>query len=340
LGRAIPYDKHLLVVGLKELGKVVAVTGDGINDVDALRAADVGFAMGSGVSVAKDAADMILINDNFEATMNAVMWGRNIYANVRRFIQFQVTVNFSALAVVFIGACFMGESPLTVVQLLWINLIMDTMAALALATERPHPSIIRSPPIKKGDTILTPVLWRQIYGMSLYMVIVMTILMFFGEIMWDLPYEKADKTFNGDVPTNKGIHYTILFNTFIFMQIFNEINCRKVGPKQFNVFAGIFSNWYFIAIVVGTVALQMVFVQHFGQLMKVAPLTQKQFAACVFWGATTLIVSALLKLTPEHWVKRIPVNVDEDKALDPNDPIMSAYNKQAKAKVTKGVNPE
>lgn len=88
LGRAIPYDKHLLVVGLKELGKVVAVTGDGINDVDALRAADVGFAMGSGVSVAKDAADMILTDDNFEATMNAVMWGRNIYSNVRRFIQF------------------------------------------------------------------------------------------------------------------------------------------------------------------------------------------------------------------------------------------------------------
>lgn len=88
MGRAIPYDKHLLVTGLKELGKNVAVTGDGINDVDALKAADVGFAMGSGVSIAKDAADMILINDNFEATLNAVMWGRNIYQNVRKFIQF------------------------------------------------------------------------------------------------------------------------------------------------------------------------------------------------------------------------------------------------------------
>jgi Ca2+ transporting ATPase len=137
LGRAIPSDKLLLVTGLKEQNKTVAVTGDGINDVDALKNADVGFAMGSGCSVAKDAADMILVEDNFEATMKAVMWGRNIYDNVRRFIQFQVTVNFSCLAVVFIGAVFKGESPLQVVQLLWINLIMDTLAALALATERP-----------------------------------------------------------------------------------------------------------------------------------------------------------------------------------------------------------
>ena len=94
--------------------------------------------MGSGVSIAKDAADMILISDNFEATMNAVMWGRNIYQNVRKFIQFQVTVNFTALSIIFIGAVFRGESPLSAVQLLWINLIMDTFAALALATERPH----------------------------------------------------------------------------------------------------------------------------------------------------------------------------------------------------------
>lgn len=114
LGRAVPYDKHIFAVGLKELGKTVAVTGEGINDVDALRAADVGFAMGSGVSVAKDVADMIITSDNFEATMMAVMWGRNIYQNVRKFIQFQLTANFSALIIVFIG-CLTSESPLTVI---------------------------------------------------------------------------------------------------------------------------------------------------------------------------------------------------------------------------------
>lgn len=160
LARAIPYDKHLLVVGLKQLGRTVAVTGDGINDIDALKSADVGFAMGSGVSVAKDAADMILMDDNFESTMKAVMWGRNIFANVKRFIQFQVSVNITSLSVVLLGIIILGESPFATVHLLWINLIMDTLAALALATERPHPSIIKSPPIRQGDNILTPVVWR------------------------------------------------------------------------------------------------------------------------------------------------------------------------------------
>jgi magnesium-transporting ATPase (P-type) len=207
LGRSIPYDKHLLVVGLRELGKTVAVTGEGINDVDALRAADVGFAMGSGVSIAKDAADMILTNDNFEATMNAVMWGRNIYSNVKKFIQFQVTVNLAALAIVFLSAVFRGESVLNSVQLLWIN------------------SIIKTPPVRKGEQIMTPVIWRQIYGMSAYMIIVMMILMFFGEYMWDISYNKADDFYTeqkiGDdevkVGTNKCIHYTILFHTFVFL---------------------------------------------------------------------------------------------------------------------------
>lgn len=331
MGRAIPYDKHLLVVGLKELGKNVAVTGDGINDVDALKAADVGFAMGSGVSIAKDAADMILISDNFEATMNAVMWGRNIYQNVRKFIQFQVTVNFTALAFVFIGAVFKGEAALTVVQLLWVNLIMDTLAALALATERPHQTVILTPPVKKGDQVMTHVIWRQIYGMSAYMIIVLSILLFFGEFIWDIEYAKSDRFFNGDIPLNKAIHYTILFNTFIYMQIFNEINCRMVGAKQFNVFHNLQRNWVFISIVAGTAVLQYFFVQHFGQLMRVAPLTDRQHAACMLWGVSTLLVSVLLKLTPEAWSKKIPIRVDED--ADASDSaLVSLYNAQAKAK--------
>jgi magnesium-transporting ATPase (P-type) len=145
--------------------------------------------MGSGCSVAKDAADMILMDDNFESTMKAVMWGRNIFANVKRFIQFQVSVNITTLAVVFLGYIILGESPFGTVHLLWINLIMDTLAALALATERPHPSIIKTPPIKQGDNILTPVVWRQIYGVSLYIIFVEVILMLFGKMMWDIDYK-------------------------------------------------------------------------------------------------------------------------------------------------------
>jgi Ca2+ transporting ATPase len=188
IARATAYDKYLLVVGLRDLGRTVATIGEGLNDLDALQNADVGFAMGSGVSFAKDNSDMILVNDNFEATMNAVMWGRNIYQNVRRFIQFQVTVNLTTLLVVFLGAATKGESPFSIPQLLWINLIMDTFAAIALGSERPHPSIIRNPPVKEKDPLMTTTMWKQIYGMTLYIFFITTIMYFFVDNMWDIEY--------------------------------------------------------------------------------------------------------------------------------------------------------
>ncbi len=156
LARAIPYDKHLLVTGLKELNRAVAVTGEGINDVDALRAADVGLAMGSGCSVAKDACDMILVEDNFESVIRGVMWGRNVYENIRRFLQFQITVNVTSQLAIFACVCWYGYSYMGVVELLWLNLIMDILAAMALATEKPHTNIIRTPPVRANDLILTP----------------------------------------------------------------------------------------------------------------------------------------------------------------------------------------
>jgi len=141
---------------------------------------------------------------------------------------------------------------------------MDTFAALALATERPHPSIIKNPPVRKGDKIMTPVIWRQIYGMAAYQVIVMVIIMFFGEYMWDLRYNKSDNFYpksstgedleNDDPAYNKLKIFTIYFHVFVFLQIFNEVNCRKVGAKAFNIFAQIFSNFYFIGVVCGTIA--------------------------------------------------------------------------------------
>lgn len=139
MARATPEDKHALVVGLRDLGCVVAVTGEGINDVKALRASNIGLAMGSGCEMAKEASDLILMDDNFGSTMNAVMWGRNIFNNIRKFLVFQVTVNISCLAIIVVGAIIFGESPFSVIQLLWINMIMDTLAALALATEPPPP---------------------------------------------------------------------------------------------------------------------------------------------------------------------------------------------------------
>jgi Ca2+ transporting ATPase len=138
LARSTPEDKYMLVMGLKELNSVVAVTGDGTNDAPALKKADVGFAMGiTGTEVAKEASDIILLDDNFASIVTAVKWGRNIYTNVRKFLQFQLTVNVVAMFIVFMGGVVVSDPPLTSVQMLWVNLIMDTFAALALATEPP-----------------------------------------------------------------------------------------------------------------------------------------------------------------------------------------------------------
>lgn len=253
LYRAKPHHKLMMTVGLKELNKNVVVTGDGINDVTAIVQATVGLAMGSGCSAAKEVSDIILTNDDFEATLKSVMWGRNIYHNIGRFLQFQVTVNISALLTVAIGSVKLMESPLSAVQLLWINLIMDTFAAFALSTEPPLPSIIVGPPCNADAQLLTPVIWRQIIGMSIWNTIVMTLMVFFGPLISGLEYKITD-TANGNEAKKK--HLTLIFTTFVMLQLFNEINCRKVGRRDFNVFESILHNKYFLLIVGGTSAIQ------------------------------------------------------------------------------------
>lgn len=165
LARSTPEDKYMLVTGLKQIGKVVAVTGDGTNDAPALKKADVGFAMGiAGTEVAKDSSDIIILDDNFASIVTAIKWGRNIYTNVRKFLQFQLTVNVVAMFIVFIGSVVLRDPPLTSVQMLWVNLIMDTCGALALATEPPSDSLLQEKPYPRDDLIVTPVMIRNIVG--------------------------------------------------------------------------------------------------------------------------------------------------------------------------------
>lgn len=169
LARSTPEDKYMLVTGLKEMNSVVAVTGDGTNDAPALKKADVGFAMGiTGTEVAKEASDIILLDDNFASIITAVRWGRNIYTNVRKFLQFQLTVNVVAMFIVFMGGVVVADPPLTAVQMLWVNLIMDTCAALALATEPPSETILDEPPYSRTELIVTPVMWRNIMGQAIF----------------------------------------------------------------------------------------------------------------------------------------------------------------------------
>jgi len=169
LARSSPLDKLILVTGIQECDGVVAVTGDGTNDAPALKKADVGFSMGiTGTDIAKGASDIILLDDNFTSIVVALKYGRNVYDNVRKFLQFQLSVNITAMAIVFFGSCILSDSPLNAVQMLWVNLVMDTFGALALATEAPSDAILLRPPYKKSASIVNEVMWRNIFGHAIF----------------------------------------------------------------------------------------------------------------------------------------------------------------------------
>ena len=191
LARSRPEDKYLLVTGLKEMGDIVAVTGDGTNDAPALKKADVGFAMGiTGTDVAKHACDIIVMDDNFASIVKAVMWGRSIYDNIRKFLLFQLTCNLVALFTAFVGSVVLKESPLQAIQLLWINLIMDSFASLALATEQPTLDLLNRPPYSRDEYIISRKMVKNMVSMAIYMIIIVYSIVFAGEYF----YPEPDKT--------------------------------------------------------------------------------------------------------------------------------------------------
>lgn len=169
LARSSPDDKRILVCGLQQMQAVVAVTGDGTNDAPALKKADVGFSMGiTGTDIAKGASDIILLDDNFTSIVVALKYGRNVYDSVRKFLQFQLAVNVTAMAIVFFGSTILSDSPLNAVQMLWVNLVMDTFGALALATEPPMEAILERAPYPKSASIVSEVMWRNIFGHAIF----------------------------------------------------------------------------------------------------------------------------------------------------------------------------
>ncbi|XP_027363830.1 calcium-transporting ATPase 4, plasma membrane-type-like isoform X2 [Abrus precatorius] len=234
MARSLPLDKHTLVTRLRSMfGEVVAVTGDGTNDAPALHESDIGLAMGiAGTEVAKENADVIIMDDNFTTIVNVARWGRAIYINIQKFVQFQLTVNVVALVINFVSACITGSAPLTAVQLLWVNLIMDTLGALALATEPPNDELMKRPPVRRTTNFITKPMWRNIFGQSLYQLIVLGVLNFDGKRLLKISGPDATMVLN-----------TLIFNSFVFFQVFNEINSREI--EKINIFRGIFESWIF-----------------------------------------------------------------------------------------------
>ena len=245
LARSSPDDKRILVETLKDMGEVVGVTGDGTNDGPALKTAHVGFSMGiTGTEVAKEASDIILMDDNFSSIVKAIMWGRCVNDSVRKFLQFQISTNVTAVVVTCVTAVASSqEQPaLGAVQLLWINIIMDTFAALALATDPASPVLLNRKPDKKTDPLFTVNMIKQILGQSTYQIIVILIFHFLGTKILGLHVDDSTTQKHIDL-----IVQTLVFNAFVFAQIFNSFNCRRLG-RELNVFEGILDNWYFIAI--------------------------------------------------------------------------------------------
>ncbi|XP_043859799.1 plasma membrane calcium-transporting ATPase 4 [Dromiciops gliroides] len=298
LARSSPTDKHTLVKGIidstvGEQRQVVAVTGDGTNDGPALKKADVGFAMGiAGTDVAKEASDIILTDDNFTSIVKAVMWGRNVYDSISKFLQFQLTVNVVAVIVAFSGACFTQDSPLKAVQMLWVNLIMDTFASLALATEPPTEELLLRRPYGRDKPLISRTIMKNILGHAVFQLAIIFILLFIGEQLFDI-----DSGRKAPLNAPPSEHYTIVFNTFVLMQLFNEINARKIHGER-NVFEGMYHNPIFCSVLLGTFITQVLIVECGGKPFSCTSLSLSQWCWCLFIGIGELVWGQIINTVP------------------------------------------
>ncbi|KAF9914661.1 hypothetical protein BX616_007825, partial [Lobosporangium transversale] len=299
LARSSPTDKTIVVRRLQELGEVVAVTGDGTNDGPALKMADVGFSMGiTGTEVAKEASAIVLMDDNFSSILKALMWGRAVNDSVRKFLQFQLTVNITAVILSFISAITSSDnqSVLSAVQLLWVNLIMDTLAALALATEPPSQEVLSRQPISKTASLINFTMWKMIIGQAIFQIAINLALLEFGAKIFHL--QSPDGSVS---PENLAILRTMIFNTFVFLQVFNELNCRRIDDSL-NVFKNLHNNKLFILIQLIVIGGQYVIVQFGGRAFKTVPLTPKQWLITLAIGSLSLPVGVILRLLPSYMI--------------------------------------
>lgn len=286
IARARPMDKKRLVEALQANNEVVAVTGDGTNDAPALKTAHVGLSMGDGTSVAKEASDITIIDNSFSSIGRAVMWGRSLYQNIQRFILFQMTVNVAACLIVLFGA-FMGmQSPLTVTQMLWVNLIMDTFAAMALASLPPSRSVMREKPRSRTSFIINHPMWRSILGTGGIFFLLLLGLLYYFEHTDITSLTEIGKVTMGANTGLSPYELSLFFTIFVFLQFWNMFNARafESGRSAFH-FKGC-SGFVMIAalILVG----QIVIVSIGGQFFNVVPLRAVDWAIII--GATSLVL--------------------------------------------------
>lgn len=280
MSRARPTDKQRLVQLLQQKGAVVAVTGDGTNDAPALNHAQVGLSMGTGTSVAKEASDITLLDDSFNSIGTAVMWGRSLYKNIQRFIVFQLTINFVALLIVLLGAVIGTELPLTVTQMLWVNLIMDTFAALALASIPPSESVMRDKPRRSDDFIISKAMRANILGVgSVFLAILLGMIHVFEQSAEGMSVR----------------HLTIFFTFFVMLQFWNLFNARVFGTTD-SAFKGLSKSYGMELIVFAILAGQFLIVQFGGAVFRTEPLNWQTWLLVIGVSSIVLWVGELIRM--------------------------------------------
>ncbi|MCX8463231.1 calcium-translocating P-type ATPase, PMCA-type [Bacteroides fragilis] len=284
MSRARPTDKQRLVQLLQQKGAVVAVTGDGTNDAPALNHAQVGLSMGTGTSVAKEASDITLLDDSFNSIGTAVMWGRSLYKNIQRFIVFQLTINFVALLIVLLGSIVGTELPLTVTQMLWVNLIMDTFAALALASIPPSESVMNDKPRRSTDFIISKAMRQNIFGVgTAFLVVLMAMIYYFTNADGGMTVQRL----------------TVFFTFFVMLQFWNLFNARVFGTTD-SAFKGLAKSYGMELIVLAILGGQFLIVQFGGAVFRTEPLDWQTWLIIIGSSSLVLWIGELIR-----FVKRL-----------------------------------
>lgn len=282
VARSLPSDKSRLVRVSQDMDLVVGMTGDGVNDAPALKKADVGFSMGSGTEVAKEASDIVILDDNFMSISKAILFGRTIFKSIRKFIILQLTINLCALSLSIIGPFINIEMPITVVQMLWINMVMDTLAGLAFSFEPPLKEYMKEKPKKKDEAIVNKYMLNEIFFTGIYSSLICILFL-------KLPFIKG--LFRPDV--NDKYLYTAFFGLFIFIDIFNSFNART---HRLNILANILKNKVFIVIMTFIVFVQVLLIYYGGSIFRTSGLTLVEFEIMILFAFSVI---------PFDWIRKI-----------------------------------